>query len=67
MECFTAGYSFITLLVVSAGVLVVMTVPAFYERYEDCIDGTLAFIYNKAKELYHRFEIRSYLIKKKLS
>ncbi|CAG7902747.1 reticulon-like protein B12 [Brassica rapa] len=49
------------------GVLVVMTVPAFYERYEDCIDGTLAFIYNKAKELYHRFEIRSYLIKKKLS
>ncbi|KAL0724911.1 hypothetical protein Bca4012_039510 [Brassica carinata] len=49
------------------GVLVVMTVPAFYERYEDYVDGSLVFTYNKAKELYLRFEIRSYLKKKKLS
>ncbi|KAJ0255331.1 Reticulon-like protein B12 [Hirschfeldia incana] len=49
------------------GVLVVMTLPAFYERYEDYIDGSLVCIYNKAEELYLRFEIRSYLKKKKLS
>ncbi|CAH8353043.1 unnamed protein product [Eruca vesicaria subsp. sativa] len=50
------------------GVLVVMTVPAFYERYEEYIDGSLVFVCNKAKELYLRFDIGSYLeYKKKLS
>ncbi|KAJ4885228.1 Reticulon-like protein B12 [Raphanus sativus] len=49
------------------GALVVMTVPAFYERYEDYIDGHLLFIYNKAKELYLRFKIWAYPEKKKLS
>lgn len=44
----------------------VMTVPAFYERYEDYIDGSLVFIYNKAKELYLRFELRAYPEKMKL-
>uniref|UniRef100_A0A1J3FJV1 Reticulon-like protein n=1 Tax=Noccaea caerulescens TaxID=107243 RepID=A0A1J3FJV1_NOCCA len=48
------------------GVLVVMTVPAFYERYEDYIDGSLVFIYNKAKELYLRFGLRAYREKMKL-
>ncbi|ESQ45069.1 hypothetical protein EUTSA_v10010732mg [Eutrema salsugineum] len=48
-------------------VLMVLTVPAFYERYEDYIDGSLVFIYNKAKELYLRFEIWAYPENKKLS
>ncbi|CAA7046192.1 unnamed protein product [Microthlaspi erraticum] len=48
------------------GVLVVMTVPAFYERYEDYIDGSLVFIYNKANELYLRFEQWAYPEKLKL-
>ncbi|XP_010427078.1 PREDICTED: reticulon-like protein B12 isoform X1 [Camelina sativa] len=41
-------------------VLVVLTVPAFYERYEDYIDGSVMFICNKAKELYLRFEILAF-------
>ncbi|CAN6977513.1 unnamed protein product [Brassica rapa subsp. trilocularis] len=49
------------------GVLVVMAVPAFYERYEDCIDGSIVLIYNKAKELYLRFKIWAYPEHKKLS
>ncbi|KFK34659.1 hypothetical protein AALP_AA5G174800 [Arabis alpina] len=49
------------------GVLVVMTVPAFYERYEDYIDGSIVFICSKAKELYLRFEIWVYPENKKLS
>ncbi|KAL0714366.1 hypothetical protein Bca4012_021345 [Brassica carinata] len=49
------------------GVLVLMAVPAFYERYEDCIDGSMVLIYNKAKELYLRFKIWAYPEHKKLS
>ncbi|KAF8091163.1 hypothetical protein N665_0452s0032 [Sinapis alba] len=49
------------------GVLVVMAVPAFFERYEDCIDGSMVLIYNKAKELYLRFKIWAYPEHNKLS
>ncbi|VVB05623.1 unnamed protein product [Arabis nemorensis] len=49
------------------GVLVVMMVPAFYERYEDYIDGSIVFICNKTKELCLRFEIWAYPENKKLS
>lgn len=45
----------------------VMTVPAFYERYEDYIDGSIELICNKARELYLRFEIWAYPENKKLS
>ncbi|CAN8279231.1 unnamed protein product [Cochlearia groenlandica] len=48
-------------------VLAVMTVPAFYERYENQIEGSLVFIYKKAKEIYLRFEIWFALEDKKLS
>lgn len=48
-------------------VLVVMTVPAFYERYEDYIVGSIEFICNKTRELYLRLEIWANPENKKLS
>ncbi|KAG7634358.1 Reticulon [Arabidopsis suecica] len=48
-------------------VLVVMTVPAFYERYEDYIVGSIEFICNKTRELYLRLEIWGNPENKKLS
>jgi len=47
--------------------LVVMTVPAFYERYEDYIVGSIEFICNKTRELYLRLEIWANPENKKLS
>ena len=54
-------------LVILAGVLVVMAVPAFYERYEVYIDISLLLIYNRAKELYLRFQIWAHPENEKLS
>ncbi|KAL1195900.1 Reticulon-like protein B12 [Cardamine amara subsp. amara] len=48
-------------------VLVVMTVPAIYERYEDYIDGSMVFICNKARDLCLRFELLAFPEHKKLS
>ncbi|KAF2604827.1 hypothetical protein F2Q70_00026850 [Brassica cretica] len=47
--------------------LVVMTVPTFYERYEVYIDISLLLIYNRAKELYLRFQIWAHPENEKLS
>lgn len=44
-----------------------MTVPTFYERYEVYIDISLLLIYNRAKELYLRFQIWAHPENEKLS
>ncbi|KAH0928593.1 hypothetical protein HID58_014320 [Brassica napus] len=43
------------------------TVPTFYERYEVYIDISLLLIYNRAKELYLRFQIWAHPENEKLS
>ncbi|XP_010528702.1 PREDICTED: reticulon-like protein B12 [Tarenaya hassleriana] len=41
-----------------SALLVVMTIPAFYERYEDRIDGLILLIYEKSREVYLRLDIQ---------
>ncbi|XP_044461163.1 reticulon-like protein B12 [Mangifera indica] len=54
--------------------IIILTVPALYERYEDCIDKCMIMSYRKLQELYAKFDVeivskvrRSILEKKKLS
>ncbi|KAJ0028479.1 hypothetical protein Pint_35251 [Pistacia integerrima] len=54
---FIGGFTdFLTLGYTS--LVIVLTVPALYERYEDCIDKCVIMSYRKLQELYVKFDVK---------
>ncbi|XP_031249750.1 reticulon-like protein B12 [Pistacia vera] len=54
---FIGGFTdFLTLGYTS--LVIVLTVPALYERYEDCIDKCVIMSYRKLRELYVKFDVK---------